>query len=87
MDNELKKKSFFRPTLIVSGLTFLSRGLGLLRDVLISNVLGVSYITDIFIIALRIPNLFRRLTAEGAFSTVFISQHYRAITDHWWYFY
>ena len=82
MDNELKKKSFFRPTLIVSGLTFLSRGLGLLRDVLISNVLGVSYITDIFIIALRIPNLFRRLTAEGAFSTVFIPMFSKKLLIH-----
>ena len=82
MDDELKKKSFFKPTLIVSGLTSLSRGLGLARDILISNVLGVSYITDIFIVALRIPNLFRRLTAEGAFSTVFIPMFSKKLLFH-----
>ena len=68
MADNTEKKSLFRPTLIVAGLTSLSRVVGLIRDILISNVLGVSYITDIFIVALRIPNIFRRITAEGAFS-------------------
>ena len=72
MSYSSNKNSLFRPTLIVAGLTSVSRVVGLIRDVLISNVLGVSYITDIFIIALRIPNIFRRITAEGAFSSAFI---------------
>ena len=72
MADNTEKKSLFRPTLIVAGLTSLSRVVGLIRDILISNVLGVSYITDIFIVALRIPNIFRRITAEGAFSAAFI---------------
>ena len=72
MADNAEKKSLFRPTLIVAGLTSLSRVVGLIRDILISNVLGVSYITDIFIVALRIPNIFRRITAEGAFSAAFI---------------
>ena len=72
MADNTEKKSLFRPTLIVACLTSLSRVVGLIRDILISNVLGVSYITDIFIVALRIPNIFRRITAEGAFSAAFI---------------
>ena len=72
MTDSSNKNSLFKPTLLVAGLTSLSRIVGLIRDVLISNVLGVSYITDIFIVALRIPNIFRRITAEGAFSSAFI---------------
>jgi putative peptidoglycan lipid II flippase len=72
MTDSSNKNSLFKPTLLVASLTSLSRIVGLIRDVLISNVLGVSYITDIFIVALRIPNIFRRITAEGAFSSAFI---------------
>lgn len=72
MADSYNKNSLFKPTIVVAGLTSVSRVVGLIRDVLISNVLGVSYITDIFIVALRIPNIFRRITAEGAFSSVFI---------------
>ena len=67
MGDSSNKNSLFKPTLVVAGLTSVSRVVGLIRDILISNVLGVSYITDIFIVALRIPNIFRRITAEGAF--------------------
>ena len=42
MADNAEKKSLFRPTLIVAGLTSLSRVVGLIRDILISNVLGVS---------------------------------------------
>ncbi|HEY8609214.1 MAG TPA: murein biosynthesis integral membrane protein MurJ [Noviherbaspirillum sp.] len=56
----------------VSGMTMLSRVTGLLREVLIARAFGASAYTDAFIIAFRIPNLLRRLFAEGAFSQAFV---------------
>lgn len=56
----------------VSSLTLLSRITGLIRDVLIARLFGVSIYTDAFWVAFRIPNLLRRLFAEGAFSQAFV---------------
>lgn len=56
----------------VSGLTLLSRILGLVREVLIANLFGASMLTDAFNVAFRLPNLLRRLFAEGAFSQAFV---------------
>jgi len=56
----------------VSGLTFLSRITGLARDVVIASAYGASPLTDAFWVAFRIPNLLRRLFAEGAFSQAFV---------------
>ena len=72
MKKKIKKNSFFRSAFIVSGLTLVSRFTGLFRDILISNVLGISFVADAFFMALRLPNVFRRITAEGAFSSAFI---------------
>ena len=72
MKSVLKKNSFFKSTFIVASLTLISRMTGLIRDVLISNVLGISLVADAFFVALRLPNIFRRITAEGAFSAVFV---------------
>ncbi|MBW1689533.1 MAG: murein biosynthesis integral membrane protein MurJ [Deltaproteobacteria bacterium] len=52
--------------------TFLSRILGLLRDMLIANFFGSGMSADAFFVAFRIPNLLRRLFAEGSFSVAFI---------------
>ena len=56
----------------ISGLTMLSRVTGLLREVLIARAFGASAYTDGFNVAFRIPNLLRRLFAEGAFSQAFV---------------
>jgi putative peptidoglycan lipid II flippase len=56
----------------VSGMTMLSRITGLVREFLIARAFGASAITDAFFIAFRIPNLLRRLFAEGAFSQAFV---------------
>ena len=56
---------------VVSG-TGLSRIFGLIRDISTTNLLGVSIFHDIFVICLKIPNLFRRFFAEGAFNQAFI---------------
>lgn len=53
-------------------MTFISRILGFLRDVLIARIFGAGIATDAFFVAFRIPNLLRRLFAEGAFSQAFV---------------
>jgi putative peptidoglycan lipid II flippase len=57
---------------VVGLFTFLSRVLGLVRDILIANVFGSGMSADAFFVAFRIPNLLRRLFAEGSFSVAFI---------------
>ena len=56
----------------ISGLTFVSRILGLLRETLIASLFGAGFYTDAFNVAFRLPNLLRRLFAEGAFSQAFV---------------
>ncbi|MGD2141526.1 MAG: murein biosynthesis integral membrane protein MurJ [Burkholderiales bacterium] len=56
----------------VSSMTLVSRVLGLIRDVIIARVFGAGLATDAFFVAFRIPNLLRRLFAEGAFSQAFV---------------
>lgn len=64
--------SLLRSAATISGLTLLSRMTGLVRDILIARTFGASPLTDAFWVAFRIPNLLRRLFAEGAFSQVFV---------------
>ena len=52
--------------------TIISRLLGYLRDVLIAIFLGTSFLADVFFVAFRIPNTFRRLFAEGTFNAAFV---------------
>ena len=65
-------QSFFRSFLTVSFYTFLSRILGFLRDIFIARYLGSTVIADAFFVAFRIPNFFRRVLAEGAYSAALI---------------
>ena len=53
-------------------MTFISRILGLIRDFIIARLFGANELTDAFLVAFRIPNFFRRLFAEGAFSQAFL---------------
>ncbi|WP_425122852.1 murein biosynthesis integral membrane protein MurJ [Burkholderia gladioli] len=64
--------NLFRALLTVSGFTLLSRVTGLARETLIARAFGASQYTDAFYVAFRIPNLLRRLSAEGAFSQAFV---------------
>ena len=64
--------ALWRSTFIVSAMTMLSRVMGLVRDVVLLSVFGAGKDFDTFVIAFRIPNFFRRLFAEGAFSQAFI---------------
>lgn len=56
----------------VGGYTLASRALGFARDVLIAAALGAGPVADAFFVAFRLPNLFRRLFAEGAFAAAFV---------------
>ncbi len=65
-------KSLFRSFFTVSFYTFLSRVLGFIRDILIARYLGSTVMADAFFVAFRIPNFFRRVLAEGAYSAALI---------------
>ncbi|MGI4814469.1 MAG: murein biosynthesis integral membrane protein MurJ [Janthinobacterium lividum] len=64
--------NLLRALLAVSSFTLLSRITGLARETLIARAFGASPYTDAFNVAFRIPNLLRRLSAEGAFSQAFV---------------
>jgi putative peptidoglycan lipid II flippase len=64
--------NLLRATVAVSGLTLLSRITGLVREVLIARIFGAASDMDAFSVAFRLPNLLRRLFAEGAFSQAFV---------------
>ncbi|MEQ9123384.1 MAG: murein biosynthesis integral membrane protein MurJ, partial [Alphaproteobacteria bacterium] len=63
--------NLLRSAAVVALYTLLSRILGFVRDLLIAATLGAGPIADAFFVAFRLPNLFRRLFAEGAFSAAF----------------
>src|ERR1051325_6574088 len=64
--------SLLNPASIVSMMTLASRITGLVRELLVAASFGASAWTDAFNVAFRIPNLLRRLFAEGAFSAAFV---------------
>lgn len=66
------KPNLLRSLLNVSGMTLISRILGFLRDVLQAVYFGAGFATDAFNVAYKLPNLLRRIFAEGAFSQAFV---------------
>lgn len=64
--------SFLRSAVTVGSGTLLSRVLGFVRDILIAAMLGAGPLADAFFVSFRLPNLFRRLFAEGAFNSAFV---------------
>jgi len=67
-----EQMSMIKSVATVGGFTMISRVLGFVRDVLIAALLGTGAIAEAFVIAFRIPNLFRRLFGEGAFNAAFV---------------
>src|SRR6266576_539779 len=61
----------------VGGLTLLSRLTGFARDIVLAYVLGAGPIADAFFVALRLPNHFRSIFAEGAFNAAFVPAYAR----------
>lgn len=68
----------------VGSMTFISRILGFVRDTLIARIFGAGVMTDAFFVAFKIPNLLRRISAEGAFSQAFVPilAEYKAQRTH-----
>ena len=71
-----------RSSLLLSGLTLVSRFMGLARDLVLTARLGASatIAADAYYTALAFPNLFRRIFAEGAFSSAFIPAYTKTLT-------
>jgi putative peptidoglycan lipid II flippase len=64
--------NLLKATGTIGGLTLISRVLGLVRDSLFARYVGASFASDAFLVAFRLPNMFRALFAEGAFASAFI---------------
>ena len=64
--------SLLRSTSVVSLMTLVSRVLGFVREILFAAQIGMGAAMDVFFVAFRIPNLFRRMFAEGAFTQAFV---------------
>lgn len=67
-----KAGGVFKSTLVVGSITLLSRVLGLARDMVYARFFGAGLVMDAFFVAFKIPNIFRRFFAEGAFSQAFV---------------
>ncbi|MGX9418402.1 murein biosynthesis integral membrane protein MurJ [Vibrio sp. RC27] len=65
-------KRLLKSGIVVSAMTLVSRVLGLVRDIVIANLMGAGTSADVFFFANKIPNFLRRLFAEGAFSQAFV---------------
>jgi putative peptidoglycan lipid II flippase len=73
--------SLVKSTLTVGFFTFLSRISGFVRDVMMANLIGASWLSDAFFVAFKLPNFFRRLFAEGAFNAAFIPSFSSILTE------
>ena len=74
--------SLGRAVATVGGFTLLSRLVGFIRDIVLSAVLGSGAVADAFFVAFKLPNFFRRLFAEGAFSAAFVPLFARELQSH-----
>jgi putative peptidoglycan lipid II flippase len=74
--------SLGRAVATVGGFTLLSRVVGFIRDIVLSAVLGSGALADAFFVAFKLPNFFRRLFAEGAFSAAFVPLFSRELQAH-----
>lgn len=64
--------SFIKSIATFGGFTMISRITGFLRDMIIANFLGAGTVSDAFLVSFKLPNLFRSLFAEGAFTSAFV---------------
>lgn len=64
--------NLFKSAATVGGMTLVSRVLGFFRDMMMAIILGTGPVADAFVVAFRVPNLFRRLFGEGAFNSAFV---------------
>lgn len=64
--------NIIKPLFQISGMTLISRIFGFLRDILIAACFGAGGIADAFFVAIKFPNIFRRILAEGALNISFV---------------
>ena len=74
--------ALLRSVATVGSYTLLSRVFGFIRDVLTAAILGAGPVADAFFVAQRLPNLFRSLFAEGAFSAAFVPLFAGTMAEH-----
>lgn len=67
-----QKRKLIQSAGVVSGLTLLSRILGMIRDIMSAGLFGTSRVWDAFVLAFTLPNFLRRLLSEGAFTGAFV---------------
>ena len=72
-------KGLIRNTIVLGGWTLISRGAGLVRDVLMAGYLGTGAVADAFNLAFQLPNMFRRFFAEGAFNQAFVPMYSKKV--------
>ena len=70
--NGFDKMSLFKSIATFGGWTLISRITGFFRDMVLANYLGAGAVSDAFFVAFKLPNLFRSLFAEGAFTSAFV---------------
>jgi len=75
----MKPPRLLKSTAIIASLTLVSRLLGLVRDILIASFLGAGAVSDAFFTAFKLPNVFRRMFAEGAFNAAFVPLYAKRI--------
>ena len=73
--------SLVRSSATIGGLTLVSRVLALVRDTLQATYVGAGFASDAFLVAFRLPNMFRAFFAEGAFSAAFIPMFNRKVAE------
>jgi len=73
--------TLFRSVFVIAFFTSVSRIVGFIRDILIARFIGVSYLSDVFFAAFRLPNFFRRIFAEGAFNSSFVPIFIKKMED------
>ena len=73
--------ALIRHTSTIAGFTVISRIFGFVRDMLLARVLGAGLAADAYQLAFTLPNTFRRLFAEGAFSVAFVPMYSRKLAD------
>ncbi len=71
--------SLLRSTGTIGGFTMISRVAGFARDMILARVLGAGVVADTFLLAFQLPNIFRRLFAEGAFSAAYVPMFSRRL--------
>ena len=64
--------SLFKSIAAFGGFTLISRITGFVRDMVLANILGAGAVSDAFFVAFKLPNFFRSLFGEGAFTTAFV---------------